>query len=128
MGEVSYHCGGHVFLEANCKSSGWDFKGSDLIGECVYASDTTCGVKVGDIILPNNLLCGGCAGNADRFDASDGFWGFVGHGFFYDEGGPAVDAGRHEAASGWHRFHPNEPVPPGIGSGFAIDLLRNFGY
>ena len=24
--------------------------------------------------------------------------------------------------------HPNEPVPPGIGSGFAIDLLRNFGY
>ena len=109
-GEVGYHCSGHVFVETGCKSSEWDITGTVLHGECNYASDTTCGVKVGDIITKDNPLCGGCYGNADRFNSRAGLLDFIGHGIL-DEGGPMFGGFDHWAASSWHAAHPNEPMP-----------------
>jgi hypothetical protein len=123
---VGYHCGGHVFVETNCQSSGWDFSGNVLHGECDYDSDGTCR-RVGDLILPDNPLCGGCAGNADRFNSvGDGVLSKAGH-FFLDEGGPNMDNPLHIQASMWHLGHPNEPPPPDMGKGFWFDLLSHFG-
>jgi RHS repeat-associated protein len=122
-GRVIFHCGGNVFVENSCESSGLFFWESNRHGECLYDADGSCGGKVGDLITPDNPLCGGCAGNEDRFNSVEGtgvrrVLNFIGHAAF-DEGGPAFGGASHFDASVWHAVFPDRPPPP-IGLGTLI--------